>query len=144
MYLGDVHSDTLTATQFAAKFSEILMQASIATVVLSAIRAQVLQKEAFPLGGLVAPYNTYSVTYLWSLEFWGCVIASGVAFKRRIWFATTLTLALLLTALLGLSTAFLMIPRQHTSHLYNDLVILDPASSTFPTNIQGSENITSL
>ena len=135
VYLRDVHSDTLTATQFVAKFSEILMQASIATVVLSIVRAQVLQNEAFPLGGLVAPYNTYSVTYLWSLEFWGCVTASGVALNRRIWFAATLALALLLTALLGPSTAVLMILRQQTSHLYDDLFILDSASSTFPTNI---------
>lgn len=144
VYLGEVRRDTLTATQFAAKFSEILMQASIAAVVLSVIRAQVLQSEAFPLGGLLAPYSTQNVTYLWSLEFWGCITASGVAIRRRVCFALTLTLALLLTTLLGPSTAVLMIPRQQTSHLFDDLVILDPISDTFPTSIPSRENITSM
>ena len=143
VFLGDVQSSTLTATQFAAKFSEILMQASVATIVLCVIRAQVLRDEPLPLGGLTAPYSTYNITYLWSLEFWGCLTASDIALKRRIWLATSLTLSLLLTALLGPATAVLMIPRLTTSQIGGNLFILDPVSSTFPTNIQSSDNITS-
>ncbi len=70
-FFGDTPSTAVTDIQFAAKFHELLMQASLTVVSLSIIRARLFGSKSLPLGAVVAPYRTTDVSYLWSLEFGG-------------------------------------------------------------------------
>ncbi|KAF2787332.1 hypothetical protein K505DRAFT_190649, partial [Melanomma pulvis-pyrius CBS 109.77] len=100
-----------TATlQFAAKLHEVLMQASIATVLLSYIRARAYQ-DFIPFGSLFAPINTPNLAYLWSLEYWSSFTSKTLPISNRLVSGLVITFGILLAAVVGPSSAVAMIPR---------------------------------
>ena len=64
----DEESDHSTELQFAAKLHELLMQASIAEVLLSLIRAGLINGFV-PFGTLSGAMQPTQLSYLWSLDF---------------------------------------------------------------------------
>lgn len=133
-YIGDISITSLTAFQFASKLLEILMQASIAAIVLAFVRLQVLGMNEFPFGGLIAPFRTSEIASLWSLELWGCLTSNSIDIVTRLVLCILLPTAIILAGLIGPSSAILMIPRpiQHQSgaalYLYDQMEALHPRS----------------
>lgn len=131
-YIGDMQTNSITALQFAAKLLEVLIQASIAAITLSIFRQCVLQMSQLPFGGLIAPYRTTDISFLWSAEFWGCVTAPAVHLKMKILLCLTLSAAIVLAALVGPSSAVLMIPRPMDNPCAVALYLLDQEDKIYP------------
>lgn len=110
-YIGLMTSNGLTAIQFASKLVEVSAQASITSIVLAFARNRTLGKAGLPFGGFVVPFQTTYISSLWSLELWGCLTSTSTNLMIRLvaffFFAT----AIILAALIGPSSAVLMIPR---------------------------------
>lgn len=134
-FVGTVNINVLTALQFAAKFLEILIQTSIAAVVLAIVRLWAFDANGLPFGGLIAPYRTQDISSLWSLEFWACLTAPSLNWRRKVWLGLVLTTAVILASVVGPASAILMIPRP-TEHLVSEqLGILDPVEDLYPRTI---------
>ena len=108
-FVGPGFSAT-TALQFAAKFHELLMQASIVEVILCIIQNAVVDGYV-PLGVLSASLQAYQISYLWSLDFVSAISSKLFYRWRKIGFVLMIPPLVVLTALVGPSSAVLMIPR---------------------------------
>ncbi|KAI4193729.1 MAG: hypothetical protein LQ350_008192 [Teloschistes chrysophthalmus] len=62
---------SLVLYQFIAKVFEIMAQASLAAIVFSYIRHEMVQGQGIPLGALFSGLQLSQASYLWSMEFWG-------------------------------------------------------------------------
>jgi hypothetical protein len=94
-----------------AKFHELLMQVSIVEIVLCIVRSEAT-RVFVPLGALSGAVQTTQLSYLWSLDFLSMFTSD--AFRGRIWpksgMVITIPALFMLTALVGPSSAILMIP----------------------------------
>lgn len=106
-----VYDSAYSALQFVAKLHEIMMQASIAAIVLGYIRHQLIGQSAVPFGALVAASQTQNASSLLSLEFWGALTASSFRDPRSIATVTLISLGVLLASTVGPSSAILLLPR---------------------------------
>ncbi|KAK5062753.1 hypothetical protein LTR84_004828 [Exophiala bonariae] len=100
-FLGPVQINVLPTLQFVAKFLEILIQASIAAIVLAIIRLWAFGTNGLPYGGLIVPYRTQDISSLWSLEFWACLTAPGLRLRRKVLLGLILTTAIVLAPVVG-------------------------------------------
>jgi hypothetical protein len=106
--------------QFAAKVHELLMQASLVDILLYTIRSRALNGY-LPLGALAGATQAPQLSYLWSLDFFSALVAPSRAFKLRhklIFILSTFAL-LFMTAIVGPSSAILMIPQPGMTHMQN-------------------------
>ena len=131
-FIGSASATGLTALQFTAKVQEIFTQASIAGILFAIVRPRLIGSQAFSFGGLIGPYRTTDVSYLWSLELWGALTTGGAYEWHSLLALLALPFGVLLAALVGPSSAILMIPRP-TSYadspvllLFNDSAALYP------------------
>ena len=109
-YLGArVHN--LAYYQFGAKVHEMTAQASLAAVVFSYVRYEMALGQGLPFGALFSGLQISQVSYLWSLEFWGSISSKHLAARRRIMMSLIITTAIVLAAIVGPSSAILLIPR---------------------------------
>ena len=131
-YIGDVSSTTTTAIQFAAKLLEILIQSSLAAILLDLIRSQALGHEALPLGSFLAPYRLTDISYLWSLDFWGSATSKAFLGWRRITILTAVVASVLIAALVGPASAVAMIPRRIDFPISQHLILGREARLAFP------------
>ncbi|KAJ0161446.1 hypothetical protein CTA2_6193 [Colletotrichum tanaceti] len=102
----------LGALQISAKLQELLITASLGSIILNVIRRHLVFKDGVPLGLLGSDKAFAQVGLFWSVEFWGGVRS----FRNQKWGQNTLLVGLLvmsggLTLLAGPATAVLMIPR---------------------------------
>ena len=97
--------------QFGAKFHEITAQASIAAIVFSYVRHEMSLGQGLPFGALFSGLQVSQLSYLWSMEFWGSICSKHLPIRRRIGMAVVITLAFVLAAAVGPSSAILLIPR---------------------------------
>lgn len=96
--------------QIAAKLQEVLIIASLATIVIHTIRQQILSAEGVPLGLISGIFSFTDIRYLLSAEFWGSMTSKNSKFaKFRVYSILVIAAALATTA--GPATAVLMIPR---------------------------------
>ncbi|KAF5595987.1 hypothetical protein FPCIR_4253 [Fusarium pseudocircinatum] len=103
--------------QIAAKLQELLIVASIGTVIFHCLRSEVMFGPGLPLGLLVSGYSFSHISYLVSPEFWGGLTKSWDQpmpargkFKRRC-FVALIIAGCLLALLAAPATAVIMIPR---------------------------------
>jgi hypothetical protein len=100
-----------TTLQFVAKFHELLMQVSIVEVMLCIIRSEAIHSFV-PLGALSGAIQATQLSYLWSLDFLSMFTLD--TFQGRRWRQVMVIIAipalLISTALVGPSSAVLMIP----------------------------------
>ena len=108
-YVGG-NASWLPSLQFLAKLQEILMQASIATVVFAYIRHELITHD-MPFGALFSAFQITTLNYLWSLEFWGSLTSPHLRGRRKIVFLTFVPLSILLAAGVGPSLAIALSPR---------------------------------
>ena len=131
-FVGNLSTSAVTAFQFAAKLLELLMQASLAAILLDAIRWQVVRNQDLPLGGLVAPLRTTDISYLWSLELWGSLTSKSWRGYRKAYLGLLIFTTIILAALVGPSGAVALLPRQITHSASKYLYVLNPHDNLFP------------
>jgi hypothetical protein len=105
--------DPLDATtlQFVAKLHKLLMQASIVEAMLCVIRSDATQ-DFVPLDALSGAVQTTQLSYLWSLDFVSLFTSEALKGRRwrKMWVIVPIPALLVSTALVGPSSAVLMIP----------------------------------
>ena len=97
--------------QLAAKAHEMLIQASLAAIVFSYVRHEMVLGNGIPFGALFSGLQMNQVSYLWSMEFWGVLSSSHVSFRRKAFTAVFLGVCFVLATVSGSSSAVLLIPR---------------------------------
>ena len=97
--------------QLAAKAHEILIDASLTTIVYSCIRRE-LTSDGIPFGAFLGGLQFLSVSYLWSRELWSSAFSGKFGLRIRINFVTIITICCIIAATAGPSSAILLIPRQ--------------------------------
>ncbi|KIW34539.1 uncharacterized protein PV07_01316 [Cladophialophora immunda] len=100
-----------SALQFVAKLHEMLMQASIAAIVLAYIRQGLIGNTALPFGALLAASQVQNTSTIFSLEFWGAVTSPSLSLRRKFELFTFVLVSLVMAASVGPSSAILMLPR---------------------------------
>ena len=131
-YIGEVSSTTTTAIQFAANMLEILIQSSVAAILLDIIRTRALGVGSLPLGSFLAPYRITNISYLWSLDFWGPVTSSALRDWSGIAGISCVAASVVLAALVGLASAVAMIPRLLEIPFSQTLAFGQEATLAFP------------
>ena len=134
-YVGGVSSTTTTAIQFAAKVLEILIQSSLAAILLDIIRTRALSHASLPLGSFLAPYRLTDISYLWSLEFWASVTSGALRGWRSTVVAICVVASICLAALVGPASAVAMIPRLVEISTYQQLIFGQQTTVTFPHTV---------
>ena len=97
--------------QILAKVLEVLIQASLATIVLAYIRHEMMLGNGLPFGALFSGLQIGQVGYLWSREFWGSIRSNSLPCRRKLAIVPLILLAFTLAAGAGPSTAVLLVPR---------------------------------
>ena len=87
-------NESIKAIQFAAKFHEIFMVASLAAIVAHLTRSCLLGKRGVPLGLVSAPFKVGSADYIFSREFFGSITRPYGIFSLGILLTTIFMLAL--------------------------------------------------
>jgi hypothetical protein len=110
---GLITSDSVNSAllQLAAKIQELLVVASMATVMLDALRHEMLYGEGVPLGMIPGGFLFTSLQYFWSPGFWGAISAK-LSRMAKLRLAALLLIGGLIATLAGPSSAILIIPRQ--------------------------------
>ncbi|KAH7414108.1 hypothetical protein DE146DRAFT_639324 [Phaeosphaeria sp. MPI-PUGE-AT-0046c] len=103
-YIVSLQNDDSTTLQFVAKLYELLMQTSIAEIVVCIIRTESV-KGFVPLGMLFGIDRAMQFSYLWSPGFWSTLQASVLRGWRKILFLISIFVLILLTPLIGPSSA---------------------------------------
>jgi hypothetical protein len=102
----------LAALQFAAKVHELLMIASLVSILIAIIREELSVKDGLPFGALFSPQQIQSIDILWSPELWGSLKGAFQARSARWIMITIITIIFAILALtVGPSSANLMKPR---------------------------------
>ena len=134
-FVGNISTTALTGFQFAAKVLEIMIQASISILLLGLVRQQLVGAGSLPLGGLMAPLRLTDISYLWSLELWGFWTSRHLRGWRTYILAGLVPAFVILAALVGPSSAVLMIPRPVNDSMMEYLVIMDSQNALFPQKV---------
>lgn len=122
--------------QFAAKLVEVLIQTSLADIYISLIRRYAARgKEGLPLGSFFGPIQTTHVSYLWSLDFWASLTANYQPWLQRITLFLISLTVIALAALVGPSSAVLIIPRLHNETISSLLFFMENNATLFPHQV---------
>ena len=97
--------------QFGAKMHEMTAQASLAAIVFSYVRYELSLGQGLPFGALFSGLQISQASYLWSMDFWGSIYSTHLPVRRRIGMALMIIGAIVLAAIVGPSSAILLIPR---------------------------------
>ncbi|KAL8787422.1 MAG: hypothetical protein Q9213_002199 [Squamulea squamosa] len=97
--------------QVVAKAHEVLVQASIASIVFSVVRRDLALGKGLPFGLLFSGLQVSQISYLWSVELWGAMKAEFLHPSRKLALFTLLTGSILLASTSGPASAVLLIPR---------------------------------
>ena len=97
--------------QFAAKVHEMSAQASLAAIVFSYVSHEMSLGQGLPFGALFSGLQVSQPSYLWSMELWGSICSQYIPLERRVVMVAVTSLAVMLSATVGPSSAILLIPR---------------------------------
>ena len=136
-WIGGSEMDTVVSNslQFAAKVFELLMQASIAAIVLAIVRQHVIKQEGLPFGMFMAAAHTTDLSFLWSIELWGGLLGPWPSRKLTKLLLVFIPLLVALAAVVGPSGAILLIPRPVSLHKGQSLAFLLPTSLMYPNQV---------
>lgn len=112
-YTGFILSQPINIAllQLAAKLHEITIVASLTAVVLHFVRRELLFGPGVPLGAVGGAFLFSSLSYLWSPELVGSLRSEAPAIAKAKLY-TVILVCMFLAALVGPSSAILMIPRE--------------------------------
>jgi hypothetical protein len=114
--------DYSSALQFAAKVHELVMQASIVELLLCLVRTGLIDS-FLPLGTLSGIIQPTQLSYLWSLDFVSIFRSRTNKRRQKVVLIVAIPVLFALTALVGPSSAVLMIPRAGSPRIVRDKMI---------------------
>ena len=88
-----------------------MIQASLAAVIFSYIRHQMVLGKGIPFGALFSGLQMNQISYLWSIEFWGSMSSNYLSVWRKIIMLLLFGFTFVLAAVAGPSSAIFLIPR---------------------------------
>lgn len=97
--------------QFIAKTHEVLIQASLSTILFAYIRAELCLGQGLPYDALFTGLHVSRVSLLWSMEFWGSFSSKSLIMRRKATFLGLISLCIFLATACGPSSAVLLVPR---------------------------------
>ena len=109
-YVG-VDSYNQASYQFIAKVHEIMIQASLGTIIFSLVRHELAVGEGLPFGALFSGLQLNQISYLWSMEYWGSIRSHHLKLWKKVRLSFMIALCVVLGSLGGPSSAVLLIPR---------------------------------
>lgn len=125
--------------QVFAKVQELLMVASLTTVVYHIIMHHLIAAEGVPFGFLFGTFSFSEFSYFWSSEFWGAM-DGRVSLASKSSMVAMLCAAGLIAAFAGPSVAVLLIPRQQDWHAGGtEFYLRANESDIFPRNLSVSD-----
>ena len=98
--------------QLVAKAHEILIDASLTSIVLSYIQYELTAGNGLPFGAFLGGLQFLSVSYLWSRELWASAFATCYSLRKRVGFVILIVICGTLAATAGPASATLLIPRE--------------------------------
>lgn len=105
-------TEKLGGLQFAAKLHELLILASLGTIIFTYIRRELVLGAGIPFGALFVGFQIDSISLLWSPEFLGTIYHKWQAPRsRKIILISIIVVCTLLGVSVGPSSANLMKPR---------------------------------
>lgn len=147
-YIGyDFHSliryqiMNMALLQVAAKIQELLIVASLATIIIHLVRVELLLGDGLPLGLLGAGFEFDKMNYFWSAGLWGSLKYKTERVYSKLWLLTFILLAGTVATLAGPSCAVLLLPQSQTwpagsSHLY----LYGTIDDFWPAKVTASES----
>lgn len=129
LFLGDVSSSVRTALQFPSKFVEVLIQTSLGVMLLSFVRYHLFQSQSVPFGTLLAPASISNLAYCWSIDLWGASTTKRPLRLTQHLLLISIPVLIALAAVVGPSTAILIIPREMNSTDLVQRTILDNSTA---------------
>lgn len=118
LYLGTTipgavtdNSVSIAIFQVLAKLQELLIIASLATIVFEVVRGFLISGDGVPLGFLGSGFMFSQISYFWSPDFWGA-LGARIDLRQKLFLATLLLVSGLIAATAGPSCAVLLIPRE--------------------------------
>jgi hypothetical protein len=134
--------DLSTALQFVAKLHEVLMQVSIVEIVLCIVRTEAV-RGFVPLGLLSGAVQATHISFLWSLDFVSIFTSPALQGWRKLFISFAVPTLLVLTALIGPSSAILMIPRPGSQHIHETMTRYAHRSfhSLYPTHFSSETKL---
>lgn len=101
----------LAALLFAAKLHELFMLASLATLLITYIRMELVFGDGLPFGAVFSAQQFTNISFLWSLELWGAIYHKWEKRGKKWFILSLLIVCTLLGVSVGPSTGVLMRPR---------------------------------
>ena len=98
--------------QALAKAHEIMIQASLATIVLTYVRNELALGHGIPFGLLFSGLQITQLSYLWSLEFWGSIRIKTSRPNSKTTLLLLVPISIILATACGPSSVILLIPRE--------------------------------
>ena len=134
-FIGQRFENT-SSLQFVAKLHELLMQVSIAEVVLTIVRTQAIN-DYLPLGALSVAMQANQIGYIWSLDLMSVFTSQAILGWRKLLFLVLVPILVIMTGLVGPSSAALMIPRPGTGHTIGvaDIHLNASRGNLFPSRV---------
>ncbi|KAL8784087.1 MAG: hypothetical protein Q9195_009177 [Heterodermia aff. obscurata] len=80
-YVG-VHTYSVALYQLGAKIHEIMIQASLAAIIFSFVRHELVLGGGLPFGSLFSALQVNQISYLWSMEYWGSIRSHLVLWRK--------------------------------------------------------------
>ncbi len=99
--------------QLLAKVHELTIQASLAAVIFSYMRHEMIIGNGIPFGALLSGLQISQIAYLWSMEFWGTIRTPHLRFRRKLALLVLIFTCIVVATLAGPSSAVLLIPRSN-------------------------------
>jgi hypothetical protein len=115
LYINKEH-EWFASLQYVAKLHEVWCQSSIATVLMTYVRHQLITYDDMPFASLFVPAQTAQLPYPFSTEFLGTLTGGALKGGRRLQFISLVLVSLIISATIGPSSAIAITPR---SMLYN-------------------------
>ncbi|KAK4660712.1 hypothetical protein QC762_0021790 [Podospora pseudocomata] len=106
-----VNSNILSALLVAAKIHESLIIASLFHVLYANIRRKLVGSQGIPFGYLTAPFQLSSPFYLFSSSFLAPLTQIHRLTLSAVWMALLMAMSFLITALCGVSSGIVMLPK---------------------------------
>ncbi|KAG4438239.1 hypothetical protein IFR05_006267 [Cadophora sp. M221] len=97
------------ALQFAAKVHEIVIVASLSVVAVSCVQHELCRRQGLALGGVLTAFQITNILSLFSPALWRKCFTNGYT-SYRIQFGLFITILTILSAIVGPSSAILMLP----------------------------------
>ncbi|KAF2111077.1 hypothetical protein BDV96DRAFT_634875 [Lophiotrema nucula] len=134
------NSITLAIFQVLAKLQELMIVASLATVVFHVIRHELTLGGGLPFGFLSSGFSFAQISWFWSPDFWGA-LRGRISPWAKIRVAALLSVCGIIAATAGPSAAVLLVPRQQDWDAGgSDFYLRGREEDIFPRNVTVAES----